>query len=572
MKKRKLSRGFGFEKLEGRRLLAADFCMQAIPEVETIEPVHCEMATFDCPAGDAVADTVTESAPVAETDAAQELDPRNLDLTDGMDGYFGAINAENPVETLQFTATGDGSVDVVLASSFGVGHASLSVTNSQGEVVETQGQGLEGFDVLTFEVAEGETYQLSVSSDNPNCEGQFQVTAGFSAFADQHVDEVGSDSTQLELVENQADLSGRLESAGDIDTFRFTATANGEMTLELHETVDDARIGLGVSIEDAAGNILAQGATNEMLQISFDVSEGQEYFISLAASEGQTGTYDFNLNLQPAPESASQIVDSGPVDESADPYVTPPTCTDQGTSEAEMVDNQATENQDANTATSDPSNAEVAPDVNAPEANPDSELVDTIDESSTTDATAATDATADTAVNDATAETAAAVEIVNPDLTPDCELVETGSDVGDTEITDALTEVEPTDAIAVDTEDQQTGDPVTESGLADVPEEQLDAVLPGDWTTCGQTESIIPDASVAGDLVASPELEPVTNDLNADSSTDVTQTDPEIYQPLASIDDQAAVDDFFAELGNDFELHFDLSFGHYNLETVFSLV
>ncbi len=324
MKKRKLSRRFGFESLEGRRLLAADFCMQAMPEVEAMEPAQCEVAAFDCPADAAVSDTVTESDPVAETETMPDLDPRILDLADGMDGYFGALSAENPTESLEFTATGNGMVDVVLASSFGNAHASLSVTNSQGEVIETQGGGLEGFDMLSFEVEEGETYQLTISSDDANCEGHFQLTAGFAAHVDQHADAVGSDSTELELVENQAELSGRLESAGDINTFRFTATSTGEMTLELHETVDDARIGLGVSIQDAEGNILAQGATNEMLQISFDVSEGQEYFVSLAAGEGQTGTYNFGLNLTPGPESlAEDIVDCDSAAESADPDAAP---------------------------------------------------------------------------------------------------------------------------------------------------------------------------------------------------------------------------------------------------------
>ncbi len=333
MKKRTMSRRFVFERLEDRRLLAADCAMQALPETEAMAPCHCEVASANYPAEDLsaqefvageVPDTahVSQALPAAEiTVAATEsetevvdsgmatspaVDPRVLDLADTMDGYFGTINAENPTETLEFTAAGDGIVDVVIASSFGDAHPVISVANSAGDVIQPKAVGLEGFDMLTLEVQDGETYQLSISSDDASCigsgSGHFQVTVGFEAHVDQHADQMGCKSTELELVDNTAELSGRIESAGDIDTFRFTATDDGQVTLELHETVDNARIGLGVSVYDSEGNSLAEGSTNQMLQISFDVDSGQEYFVSLAAGEGQKGTYQFGLELKTSPE------------------------------------------------------------------------------------------------------------------------------------------------------------------------------------------------------------------------------------------------------------------------------
>ncbi len=306
--------GFRFEQLEGRRLLAADCCMQALPEME-IE--HCEVAAIQCTEDESAVDdlqlddltdpatdptlcpvSTTENASPTITPGTGATNPAtSLNLTDGMDGFFGALNAEHPSETLSFTASANGEVDVVVASSLGGSAATVAVTDSAGKVIEPQAEGLEGFAVLTFEVTEGETYQLSISSADEQCEGFFQVTVGFEEFVDQHADEVGCESTEIELTDNSAELSGRLETAGDIDTFRFTAPTAGEMTLEMLETVDQARIGMGVTVQDDCGNVLATGTTNQLVQIALDVEAGKEYYISIAATEDQCGTYQLGLDL-----------------------------------------------------------------------------------------------------------------------------------------------------------------------------------------------------------------------------------------------------------------------------------
>ena len=53
---------------------------------------------------------------------------------------------------------------------------------------------------------------------------------------------------------------------------------------------------------------------------------------------------------------------------------------------------------------------------------------------------------------------------------------------------------------------------------------------------------------------------------------DPAYSELEIDEPLVSFDEQEAVDDFFAEFGDEFELRVDLSFGRYNFDTVFSNV
>ena len=560
MKKKKLSCSVGFEQLELRRLLAADCCMQAMPEVATTEPAQCEVASFEGTAEDVASDPAAES----ETDVVDEgtttpgLDPRVLDLADGMDGYFGAINAENPAETLEFTAVGDGTVDVVLASSFGDAHASLSVLNSQGDVIETQTEGLDGFDRSSFEVEEGETWQLSISSDDATCEGHFQLTVGFEAHVDQHADEMGSKSTELEIVDNKAELSGRLESAGDIDTFRFIAEARGEGTLELHEMVDDARIGLVVGVQDSEGNMLAEGATNEMLQISFDVDDGQEYFVSLAAGEGQKGTYHFGLEMKPAAEQpAAESIDCEVVGETVGTDVADPEVSDPEVSDPELADGQTTDNEVSEPSTGELSDTGIVSDRDDSTVDVDSELVDTNDE---------------TAEPDAADEAGATVD---PVLPVDCELAENASDVIGSEIIDEPIPGESTDEIASEPAVQQPGDQQSDRELAVSTEEQFDGDLSDAWLDCSGDETIVSDGNSETDLESGAELdpEPVADDVIVAAGDDVNDCETDIAVPVAGLENLEAVDDFFANLENDFELHFDFSFfGSQNFDRISSLV
>ncbi len=423
-----------------------------------------------------------------------------------MDGYFGSINSENPAETIEFTATADGMAKVVLASSFGDAHTSLSVADSQHDVIEMQTEGLDGFDVLSFEVEAGETYQLTVTSDDANCEGQFQVTVGFEAHVDQHADQMGSESTELQWIDNTAELSGRLESAGDTDTFRFTATTDGEVTLELQETVDDARIRLGVSIQDSQGNLLAEGVTNEMLQVSFDVVDGQEYFVAVSAGEGQTGTYNIGLELEASPDlSPDQFADCDVVDDTIDSEVSEPGIAETEIPESELVRDQTTE-------------SEVVTDPVAPS---------------------------------------------------DCELVENSGAVLNPD--GAHIEGEPTNEIADESADQQLCDqqpvgPQPGSELLASTEAPAVDDLPNAWVDCGGVESLVSGDNSATGFEPGINLnqEIAAGELILSAGDELAQIDEALDEPIASFTEQDAVDNFFADLGDEIEFHFDFSFSRHH--------
>lgn len=334
-------RGFNFERLENRRLLAADFGAEVIqPELLPVET--CEVATAveaeaevqegtieemdidNCPEPEIelppevtseveteVVNEATNEQPEAglEADAEPELaadhqaDIMINELHDpvlGTAGHFGELSLEDPSTTLWFTPSEDGIVDVVVTSSFGEGMTSIEITDSQGNVIDpTSTESLEGFEKLTIDVTQGESYQLTVTS-NDVCNGYFMTTVDYSEVPepiDFHADDIGADSTELQLVDGIGEMHGELEFAGDVDTFRFVADDSGKALVHLAETIAETSTELNVAIYDADGVEVARGVTNEKVMVSFEAKAGQEYFVAVDATGDQIGNYHLVLEM-----------------------------------------------------------------------------------------------------------------------------------------------------------------------------------------------------------------------------------------------------------------------------------
>jgi len=322
MKRRNLRRSLGrVQRLEDRRLLAADLSVVDLAPVENLEPETCQMAELETQ-GDVDDQTETLDLETTEVQNEDQVERSTHDLgdpVDGTDGFFGSIDAENPSQTLTFSPTEDGMVDVVVASSFGDAETRLSVTDSNGDVVaSTMTEELSGFQVLSFEADAGETFELTVGSEE-GADGYFQVTVEHNEIpepVDLHADSIGEDSTVIEFVDGASELTGDIELAGDIDTFRFTADSSGEVSLKLAELNAGNATELQVQVLDADGELMTRGITNETVGISFDVEAGSEYFIAVSAGEGQTGTFQMDMNLEAEPiddSIADEVADAGDV-------------------------------------------------------------------------------------------------------------------------------------------------------------------------------------------------------------------------------------------------------------------
>ena len=361
MSKRKL-REFGFEQLEGRRLLAADFGMQvtqmptlpaevcmAVEVVEQVEADGDEM--FADPIGaaenteveDEVADShmevddavESESELEAESEATEvtepkfdheidlEVDPESevdveselaqaaanelRDPVTGTSGYFGVINAETPTKTVSFSPSQSGIVDVVTASSFGDSETRIEISNSNGDLVAaSMTEDLEGFQKLTFEVEEDESYQLEISSDETG-EGYFMVTVDFTEAADPapeepvdlHSDDIGELATELTVENGAFTIASELETEDDRDAFRFVAPTDGEAVLGMKATSENHQSDAVVSVFDSEGELIVEGSTNEEVLIRFDTVEGVEYHILVDSANDMKSEFELTGSLFP---------------------------------------------------------------------------------------------------------------------------------------------------------------------------------------------------------------------------------------------------------------------------------
>ena len=373
MKRRNLKRSLGrVQRLEDRRLLAADLSVIDLAPVESFEPEMCQVAeaetqgdieeqteTLDLDTTEVQDELSTQVEESVDVDVEVEVDPadqlesfvQNLgDPVDGVDGFFGAIDAENPSQTLSFSPSESGLIDIVVASSFGDAETSLEVSNSNGEVVAaTTTENLSGFQTLSFEAEAGEAFELNVSSED-GAEGYFQVTVSHGDVpepVDLHADSVGKDSTPLEFVDGSSELTGELELAGDVDTFRFTPDSSGTVALNLAELNPENSTELEVGITDADGQQLTRGITNETVGVSFNVEAGTEYFIAVSAGEDQTGSFSLGLTLEAdvveSEDTEPEVVvnetdDSEPVEIDADDSVVVENSVDVGDDPVDVDD------------------------------------------------------------------------------------------------------------------------------------------------------------------------------------------------------------------------------------------
>ena len=217
-----------------------------------------------------------------EADVEKPLASELLDPVHGTSGYFGEIDEIASTRTMSFTPSESGAVDVVVASSFGDSETRVEIVNSDGDLIaNSMTENLDGFQKTTFNVLGNETYEVTVSSDESG-EGYFMVTVEFRAETnsvpdDGHADEIGESATLLDMQNDTVAIQSDLETAEDRDAFRFVASADGEMVIDMAATSKDHQSDALVSVFDAQGDLLVSGATNEEVAVRFDAFSGVEY-------------------------------------------------------------------------------------------------------------------------------------------------------------------------------------------------------------------------------------------------------------------------------------------------------
>ena len=506
-----------FEVLEQKKMLAGDVASAVVGaidvgmaeqvEVQAAEVCSLEVEQVDTALEELLSDSIGEASVATEVG---ELDPRNLDLADSMDGFSGTIGPESPTETVNFTAAADGLANIVISNSFESSDLLLTATSENGTEIEVELLN-GGFDSISFEVEEGEAYELTVSSTEAAAGGQFQLTVGFEEFVDQHADQAGADSTELVWENNRTELTGKFESPDDIDTFGATAPQSGEVTLELDELEEDQRLNLNVTVTDSNGAVIAEGATNEHLRITFDAVESEEFFVAISGGEGQKGDYRFSLNLEPlVSEPQGDVV-----------------VADGETSDAQDVENIPTEE----------TIAEVNDDV--------TEIVDEVD-------TAADDVVADLVevITGDTAEDPSAGQVIGDQTVADVDAEvtiideEPAGELVEEELSDVVDQIENVIADAAD----------DVSAVVDVIEEDLSEV-----EVISEIEEVLDEVSddvtaiidVIGEEISEAEDISEVEDVLDEVSDDVAAVVDVIEEEIAEIEGIAEIEDVLHEVSDD---------------------
>ena len=294
---RKRRANLSFERFEDRRLFAVDLAPGLIQCGAMTQPDPCEIA---CVAQESTPES--EILTPVQDSIETEVEPvlvRTLDLSDGADGFLGELTEDHTSEQFTFSTPAAGHVEIAVASTVEE-WMTVEVSDSDGNLVSELGsEDVDGIQVLTFDVEAEGSYDVRISTTAEG-EGRFQLTATHheAIVEDLHADEMGPDATLLEFDDGSIELTGELEKPGDVDTFRFTSPETGQAELFVGDVSESTDMDLDIQVFDDSGALVTDGATNEIVMLSFDVEADREYFVSLSAGEDQQGAYSFLMNVQ----------------------------------------------------------------------------------------------------------------------------------------------------------------------------------------------------------------------------------------------------------------------------------
>ncbi len=169
---------------------------------------------------------------------------------------------------------------------------------------------------LSIDTAPGQTYGIRVSDAN-NHTGPYVLT----------VDLIADDPSVQDLdLSKTSTLSGAIKFADDVDSFRFTATQSGVMTLKMQnqlgsDDVSTLQCALAVSGATLSYDISpSRRSSNDTPAndrvVQFDVVEGRQYTIQASGANGSVGSYLLSLStaaddFSPAPPHLIGLDPSG---------------------------------------------------------------------------------------------------------------------------------------------------------------------------------------------------------------------------------------------------------------------
>ena len=333
MSNRRQGRVFGYENLERKCLMAADvvsglmamdglcgnepvdtgniaaevcqiqcdanvetlhqICAEDLAETPSVEDgceAQTDQDTTEVAEDVASCAPATDLAPTVTEDSATPL-ATNLDVSDGTDGAFVSFDETQSSANFELVAPNSGRVDLIISTDFENADTVVKVSDQDGNLVfHSETPAADGFVQLGFMVEAEQAYQIELSAEGL-AEGDVQLTANFEADDSMISDELGSSEENCiaEPVELNLDQTvgvvGELDCADDVDTIHVTAPADGEISIAVQETTQGHEEAIEIAITDLDGRTIAEGLTNDMVNLKANVQGDQTYAVSILGSE-----------------------------------------------------------------------------------------------------------------------------------------------------------------------------------------------------------------------------------------------------------------------------------------------
>ncbi len=299
--------------MESRRLLAADICQVAHVGDTYVAGSLCASLGFE--PDDHVDEIGADATPI-------ELVPSNGAL---VGREYGLIEVTGDVDVFQFELAAGDAVSIQLLPVL-LESSSLSLFDANGDIVSTMDS--PGFltPASITESLEAGTFYVSVTGTNSSGVGDYTLDLAVGEFedpdppTDDHVDTIGPDATEIELVPLNGALNGNefgiIETSGDVDVFQFEVTQGDDVVIQLLPFVLDTTT---LSLLDSDGGLVAEAISPGVFApatIEAALTSGT-YFVSVTG-ESAAGVGEYTLDVtvgdfdDPDPPTDDHVDEIGP--------------------------------------------------------------------------------------------------------------------------------------------------------------------------------------------------------------------------------------------------------------------
>lgn len=249
-----------------------------------------------------------------------------VDPNTGNAATFGSLEVGGDTDLFKYVATRTGTATILIASptsSFSMQLRAYNASLGQISLGSPAGPGNTGSQV-TIQVVQGQTYYLLAAGANGSATGLYVVSIEGPGLPppppptpDDYADAgewSGAASITIDSSTGNGSITGELESAGDTDLFKFTATRTGLVTIGLAN--GSGQFAALFTAFGSGGTQLVQGTpgggTNNGSTGQFLVVSGQTYYLLAAAANGAaTGTYMLSITGPTVAPPQDDAADAG---------------------------------------------------------------------------------------------------------------------------------------------------------------------------------------------------------------------------------------------------------------------